>query len=152
MRVNIEEKTRALNEFRVEASNKSFTYGELKDIFKEKNITNDPMTLSGILRLFPFEKIGKNKIYEVPKNPIHVSLVKKIWASRADYQKKNKEKNKEKEKVVDNTPSIEISEESALAVLAAKGYQIRKCVGFDLERFSKENPILYKKYLKYEII
>ena len=146
-RVNIEEKTRALNEFRVEASNKSFTYGELKDIFKERNITNDPMTLSGILRLFPFEKIGKNKIYEVPKNPIHVSLVKKIWASRAEYQKKNKKKN-----AVNAIPSIEISEESALAVLAAKGYQIRKCVGFDLERFSKENPILYKKYLKYEII
>ena len=147
-RVNIEEKTRALNEFRVEASNKSFTYGELKGIFKERNITNDPMTLSGILRLFPFEKIGKNKIYEVPKNPIHISLVKKIWASRAEYQKKNNEK----KKAVNAIPSIEISEESALAVLAAKGYQIRKCVGFDLERFAKENPDLYKKYLKYEII
>lgn len=147
-RVNIEEKTRALNEFRVEASNKSFTYGELKDIFKERNITNDPMTLSGILRLFPFEKIGKNKIYEVPKNPIHISLVKKIWASRAEYQKKNNEK----KKVVNTIHSVEISEEAALAVLATKGYQIRKCIGFDLERFSKENPDLYKKYLKYEII
>lgn len=147
-RVNIEEKTRALNEFRVEASNKSFTYGELKNIFKERNITNDPMTMSGILKLFPFEKIGKNKIYKVPKNPIHISLVKKIWVSRAEYQK---EYNKKK-KAVNAIPSIEISEESALAVLAAKGYQIRKCVGFDLERFAKENPILYKKYLKYEII
>ena len=148
MKSNIEEKTRALNEFRVEASNKSFTYGELKSIFKERNITNDPMTLSGILRLFPFEKIGKNKIYEVPKNPIHISLVKKIWANRAEYQKKNIEK----KKAINAVHSVEISEEAALAVLATKGYQIRKCIGFDLERFSKENPDLYKKYLKYEII
>ena len=147
-RVNIEEKTRILNEFRVEASNKSFTYKELKDIFKERKITNDPMTMSGILKLFPFEKIGNNKIYEMPKNPIHISLIKKIWKSRADYQKKNKEK----KKVVDNTPSVEISEKDALTLLTSKGYQIRKCVGFDLERFAKENPDLYKKYLKYEII
>lgn len=147
-RVNIEEKTRALNEFRVEASNKSFTYGELKGIFKERNITNDPMTLSGILRLFPFEKIGNSKIYEMPKTPIHISLLKKIWASRAEYQKKNNEK----KKAINAVHSVEISEEAALAVLATKGYQIRKCVGFDLERFSKENPVLYKKYLKYEII
>lgn len=149
-RVNIEEKTRALNEFRVEACNKSFTYGELKDAFKERKITNDPMTLSGILKLFPFEKIGNSKIYEVPKNPIHISLMKKIWASRAEYQRKNNEK---KKVVVNNTPSVEISdEEKALSLLASKGYQIRKCVGFDLERFAKENPDLYKKYLKYEII
>ena len=146
-RVNIQEKTRALNEFRIEASNKSFTYGELKDIFKERNITNDPMTMSGILRLFPFEKIGKNKIYEVPKNPIHISLIKKIWASRAEYQRR---KNNEKKKVV--IPSVEISEEDALNFLSSKGYQIRKCIGFDLERFQKENPELYRKYLKYEII
>ena len=53
----------------------------------------------------------------------------------------------------DRDPFMTLSpEEKAIATLQAAGYQIRKIVGFDMERFQKENPVLYKKYLKYEII
>ena len=149
IKVNIEEKTRKLNEFRIECINKSFTWSELKEIFKERGITTDPMTITNILKLFPFETIGHSKIYEMPKTPIHISLLKKAWEERAKYQKENKKKNIS----VTKEDLIKISdEESALNLLRSKGYQIKKCIGFDVERFAKENPDLYKKYLKYEII
>lgn len=81
----------------------------------------------------PYETFGKSRLYTMPKDPMYKGLISSFY--------KKKPANK-----------VTTSEEEALAVLANKGYQIRKCVGFDLDRFAKENPVLYKKYLKYEIV
>lgn len=46
----------------------------------------------------------------------------------------------------------EADESKALAILKTMGYQIKKCIGFDEKKFSKDHPELYKQYLIYEQI
>ena len=46
----------------------------------------------------------------------------------------------------------EADETKALTILKTMGYQIKKCVGFDEKKFSKDHPELYKQYLIYEQI
>lgn len=144
--VNFEEKVRKINEFRLESLNKSFTRNELEEVFRERGITCDKTILFRIIQSFPHEKLGHTNLYEIPKTPVHISLVKAAWEKKSKYNKSWKSKR--------NISIVkeDISEDSALELLRSKGYQIKKCVGFDLERFQKENPVLYKKYLKYEII
>lgn len=143
-KVNIEEKTKALNEFRLKNQTKSFTYGELREKLGEV-LSKNNIIINAAVKAFPYEMIGKSRLYSMPKDPIHWVFVnnayKKQTKTHKDYAEK-KEVSKEEE----------LNEEQALKILTKRGYQIRKCVGFDLERFSKENPVLFKKYLKYEII
>lgn len=131
--VDIKEKTRLLNVFIAKSRTKTFTYEELAE--ELKNITARRPVLNNLIKLFPCEQIGRNKLYEMPSKPIYIGLVEKCWNYKYERH---------------TTPVSE--EDAALALLASKGYQIRRVVGFDLERFQKENPDLYKKYLKYEII
>ena len=98
-----------------------------------------------IISSFEKEKMGTTTLYSIPSQPIYIKRLEGYYKSvnKEAYDRKNAKK-----AGIEN----QSSEEAALALLASKGYQIRKCMGFDLERFSKENPDLYKKYLKYEII
>lgn len=130
-RVNIEEKTRLINEFRMQFSEKTFTSGEIREALKNIVTTNN-YVLNKLLKLFPSKRIGKVVMYEIPKTPIYKSLIAACWKR--------------------NHKSDEISDDAAIQLLQSKGYQIRRIKGFDLDRFMKENPTLYKKYLVYEII
>jgi Holliday junction resolvasome RuvABC DNA-binding subunit len=135
---------RKLNEFRMANLNKSFTGAELNEALVALGFKSyDASRIAQ--KCFPFEYMGKNRLYEVPKEPIHKSILISINNKATESVKKCQAFHKAK-------VQMELTEEAALAALQAKGYQIRKCVGFDLERFAKENPVLYKKYLKYEII
>lgn len=138
--VNIDDVTRSINEFRIANQTKSFTGSELAEALNKLGISRN--VVSFIVKLFPFEKMGITKLYEMPKDPIHKSLVNSCYNKNREYKKNWLKKS--------NTPKEEISEESALKLLQSKGYQIRKAVGFDLKRFQKENPDLYEKYLVYE--
>jgi hypothetical protein len=145
MRVlNIEEKTKNLNEFRLQNANKSFTYSELKEKLGQV-LSKNNLVLASALKIFPFDMIGKSRLYSMPKEPIHISFVKAIYNKQSKMMKEYRSKTNEPNKEVQ-------SEESALKLLQSKGYQIRRVIGFDMERFQKENPALYKKYLRYEII
>ena len=146
-KVNIDQKTQDLNEFRLANKNKSFTYAEIREKLGEI-LSKNNVVISAAIKAFPYEIIGKSRLYCMPKDPIHWTFVKNAYKEQTNVQKKYNSKVK-KESLKESNDS---EEEKALKVLASKGYQIRKCVGFDLERFSKENPDLYKKYLKYEII
>ena len=138
-KVNIEELTRKLNEFRMSHQNKTFTRDELVE---ELHALGFNAQISGLLiPKLPYEVLGKSRLYSMPKDPIHKNLIGSFYTRCNSYGRKSKEKISEQN-----------SEEAALALLAKKGYQIRKCVGFDLERFQKENPIIYNRYLKYEIV
>jgi hypothetical protein len=141
-RANLEELTQKLNKFRMENVGKAFTSAEL--IEKLYEVGFNKSYAWGIMTNFPHEKVGSSNLYSITREPIHVNVVKSVFERYRNYRRNPKNKKSvEKEK---------FSEEEALNLLASRGYQVRKCVGFDLERFSKENPILYKKYLKYEII
>lgn len=138
------ELTRKINEFRMAHPNKSFTREELREeLFK---LGFNSQTEGAIVpKFFPYEKIGTNRIYNMPKEPIHKSAIEAVYESFR--RTRNKSRNQKKEEV-----NSKNNEEAALALLASKGYQIRKCIGFDLEKFQKEQPILYRKYLKYETV
>lgn len=41
---------------------------------------------------------------------------------------------------------------SAVSMLQSKGYQVRRIIGFNEQKFAKEHPDLYKEYLEYEIV
>jgi hypothetical protein len=146
-KVNIEQKTQALNEFRLSNKNKSFTYSEIREKLGEI-LSKNNVVITAAIKAFPYEVIGRNRLYSMPNDPIHWTFVKNAYKEQTNVQKKYNSKAKEESLKKEN----ESEEEKALKILASKGYQIRKCVGFDLERFAKENPVLYKKYLKYEII
>lgn len=139
-RANLEELTQKLNEFRVKNIGKAFTSSEL--IEKLSEVGFNKSYAWGIMVNFPHEKVGTSNLYSITKEPIHINVVKSVFERYRNYRR-NQVKGNKKEK---------FSEEEALNLLSSKGYQIRKVVGFDLEKFQKENPILYKKYLKYEIV
>lgn len=139
-----EELSSIINGYRMQHQNDTFTSGELASnlviLGFSKNIAYR------IMKSFLSEKVGCSTIYQLPKEPINVNLIanciKEEQKFMRDYNKRNHNSKKNKE----------IDVNSALKAVRAAGYQIRKIVGFDMERFSKENPEMYKKYLKYEII
>ena len=143
-KTNTVELTQKLNQFRMENSNKTFTREELKESLLSLGF-NSQTEGAIVPKFFPYEKIGTNRIYNMPKEPIHKSAIEAVYESFR--RTRNKLRNQKKEEIHSKN-----SEEAALALLSARGYQIRKCIGFDLERFQKEQPILYKKYLKYETV
>jgi hypothetical protein len=140
---NYEELTGALNKFRMEHLSKTFSREELVTALREIGFNHN--TAQSILSFIPSEKIGTSKLYTFSKDPIHKNLVEGVYRNDAKLRKKSAQRLKGQKS--ENSP-----EEKAIATLQAAGYQIRKIVGFDMERFQKENPVLYKKYLKYEII
>lgn len=143
-KVNTIELTEKLNKFRMAHPNKSFTREELQEELQKLGF-NTQVRGAIIPKFFSYEKIGANKLYSMPKEPIHKSTIEGIY--QIFRNSKNKSRQSKKIEIVS-----ENSEEAALAFLSARGYQIRKCVGFDLEKFQKEQPVLYRKYLKYETV
>jgi hypothetical protein len=139
-----EELSSIINGFRMKYQNDAFTSSELASnlviLGFSKNIAYR------IMKSFPSKKVGCSTIYQLPKEHINVDLIanciKEEQKFMRDYNKRNYSSKKNKE----------IDVNSALKAVRAAGYQIRKIVGFDMEKFSKENPEMYKKYLKYEII
>ena len=143
-RVNIQEKSQVLNDFISKNSNKTFTSGELMDALKELGFNKN---VAGIIArsAFTYEKAGTSTLYETPKKPIYIGLIESAYKKASNYQKVcRKSKNIQKEE--------QSSEEAALALLSSKGYQIRKCVGLDIEKLRTKFPEVYKACLKYEIV
>ena len=139
---NLEELTKKLNEFRMSHLNKTFLSSELNEKLIELGFNK---SAAGAIsnKCFPYERLGKQRLYSMPKDPIHKGLVIGVYQKNRSYALKSYHSKKE-------SMNDKMNEEEALQLLSSKGYQIRKCVGFDLEKFKNENPILYKKYLKYE--
>jgi len=143
-RVNIEEQTRKINEFI--SKNKGKVVTGSSDLVAELHKIGFNKTVAyKIISGFEKEKMGTITLYSIPSEPIYIKRLEGYYKS---VNKEALERKRTKKSEIE----IQQSEEAALAFLSSKGYQIRKCVGFDLERFAKENPVLYKKYLKYEIV
>ena len=140
-----EELSSIINGYRMQHQNETFTSGELASnlviLGFSKNIAYR------IMKFFPSEKVGCSTIYQLPKEPINVNLIANCIKDEKkfmnDYYNKRIHNSRKKKEVDVNV---------ALEAVRAAGYQIRKIVGFDMERFSKENPEMYRKYLKYEIV
>lgn len=142
--LNYRELTGSLNKFRMEHQSKTYTREELISELQKLGFA-PAMAQKVMVKFIPSEHVGKKKLYSFGSEPIHNSQIEAL------YQSVNNKKYKAiKDKIMAN---INVSsEEKAIATLQAAGYQVRKVVGFDMERFQKENPVLYKRYLKYEIV
>ena len=133
--------TESLNKFRMEHQSKTYNREEILEILKSLGfslaICNSILGKGYI----PSERVGKAKLYSFGKDPIHKSQIESLYKSNNIRNNAYREKS-----------HILTKEEEALELLQSKGYQIRKVKGFDVERFQKENPVLYKKYLIYETV
>jgi Holliday junction resolvasome RuvABC DNA-binding subunit len=134
--------TESLNKFRMEHQSKTYTREELVEALCGLGFNKGTASMV-IAKCVPSEKMGTSKLYSFGREPIHKSQVETIYKKFASYG------NTAPKKPV----SVPVSEEESLiSKMKEMGYQARKIVGFDMERFKAENPVLYKKYLKYETV
>lgn len=139
-RVDIISLTQSFNKFRMEHQSKTYTREELLNELNKLGM-NSAIAAMFIAKYIPSEKVGKSKLYSMPSEPVHKSQIVGIYDAYNNGRRSFKEANKQL-----------TDEEAAMKLLQEKGYQIRRVIGFNLEKFKAENPVLFKKYLKYEII
>lgn len=143
-RVDLITLTQSFNKFRMEHQSRTYTREELMSELQKIGM-NQAIAAMFMSKYIPSERVGKGKLYSLPTDPIHKSQIVGIYdaynngrrALRLDEKKSNKQLS---------------DEEAAMKLLQEKGYQVCKVVGFNLEKFKAENPVLYKKYLKYEVV
>ena len=143
-RVDLIALTQSLNKFRMEHQSKTYTREELLSELGKLGM-NSAIATMFMAKYIPSERVGKGKLYSFPAEPIHKSQIIGIYDAYNNGRRSLNLDKKEANRQLTN-------EEAAMKLLQEKGYQIRRVVGFNLEKFKAENPVLYKKYLKYEII
>lgn len=147
--VNIEEKTRAFNNARLQNQSKTFFYTELFDLLKSFGLSQSIIELANKHGFFDKEEINGRMIYSFQKTPLHKSSMEKFYEEKRKMVKKWQETQKaKKEAAADNG----LTEEKCIAFLKERGFQISKCIGLDIERLAEENAELCQKYLKYQVL
>ena len=134
--MNITELTKKVNEFRKENIGKQYSS---KELYNELYKLGFNLHISKrVAALFPAQKLGTSKYYEMTDEPIHQSKIAALYeASKKSYTRNKGE---------------ELTEKSALELLNTLGYRIKRIVGFDMEKFMKEQPEMYRRYCKYEYV
>ena len=139
-----EEFTSIINGFRMKHQNDTFTSGELCKNLMELGFGKN-VAYAIMLKAFPSAKIGQTTVYEIPKEPIHKSvIIGAIQKQRENAREYARNKKSPQQPVVSTL-------DSALAAVKAAGYHVSKPI-FDYERFAKEYPEMVAKYTKYELI
>ena len=147
-KLNLIDLTQKINQFRMEHQGKSYTRQELVDEMYKIGL-NKAMAPVFVANLVLSEKVGTSKLYSMPKDPIHKSQIEALYKH---YNELNRARAKNGIKEDDNISSVMPSEQAMIDYLKARGYQIRKPVGFDLQKFSEMNPELYRRFIKYETL
>ena len=137
-KINVSELTKKVNEFRTENIGKQYSS---KELYNELYKLGFNMHISiRVAALFPAQKLGTSKYYEMTDEPIHQCKITALYkASKKAY---TKSRNK----------GEELTEKSALELLNTLGYRIKRVIGFDMEKFMKEQPEMYRRYCKYEYV
>ena len=136
--MNITELTKKVNEFRKEHIGKQYSSKELyNELYK---LGFNLHIYKRVAALFPAQKLGTSKYYEMTDEPIHQSKIAALYeASKRAYTKNRNKKE-------------ELTENSAVEFLIGLGYRVKKITGFDMEKFMKEQPEMYRRYCKYEYV
>ena len=136
--MNITELTKKVNEFRKEHIGKQYSS---KELYNELYKLGFNLHISKrVAALFPAQKLGTSKYYEMTDEPIHQSKIAALYeASKRAYTKNRNKKE-------------ELTENSAVEFLIGLGYRVKKITGFDMEKFIKEQPEMYRRYCKYEYV
>lgn len=143
-RIDLITLTQSFNKFRMEHQSRTYTREELLSELNKLGM-NSAIAAMFVAKYIPSEKVGKAKLYSMPNEPVHKSQIGGIYDAYNSGRRSLKLDKKEANRQLTD-------EEVAMKLLQEKGYQVRKVVGFNLEKFKAENPVLYKKYLKYEVI
>ena len=136
--VQITELTKKVNEFRKEHIGKQYSS---KELYEELYKLGFNLHISKrVAALFPAQKLGTSKYYEMTDEPIHQSKISALY--EATRKTNTKSRNKKEE----------LTENSAVEFLIGLGYRVKKITGFDMEKFMKEQPEMYRRYCKYEYV
>ena len=136
--MDITELTKKVNEFRKEHIGKQYSS---KELYNELYKLGFNLHISKrVAALFPAQKLGTSKYYEMTDEPIHQSKISALYeASKRAYTKNRNKKEG-------------LTENSAVEFLIGLGYRVKKITGFDMEKFMKEQPEMYRRYCKYEYV
>ena len=142
-RLDCKELTKEFNELRQNNLGKTFTGKELDQLLLKYGFSG--YILAALKKQFAFDsyKVGNSKLFSFKKDPFHFDRMQDVLRYYNEHRTKHQPK---------GTPKELTEEEKAISLLRAQGYEMRKCIGFDLETFQKENPEMYKKYLLYETV
>ena len=136
--VQITELTKKVNEFRKENIGKQYSS---KELYNELYKLGFNLHISKrVAALFPAQKLGTSKYYEMTDEPIHQSKISALYEASKKAYTKNRNKKEE------------LTENSAVEFLIGLGYRVKKITGFDMEKFMKEQPEMYRRYCKYEYV
>lgn len=147
-KVNIDEVCGIFNTLRQENLHKKFSPDEIRNLMTKNGIGNAVFRRMAQLNFFrirtdPGHGKGNMKQYAFTDTPIYLAQFKKVYEDvRASRRKQYAHE--------PSGMSEKLTEESAYKFLKSKGYQLRRCLGFDEEAFKKDYPQLWEKYLIYE--
>lgn len=155
-KVNIEDKVKQFNLCRLKYEHKAFLYADLFKALKEFKINSNIVCQLLKHGCFDKEVINGRNIYSFQKDPLHKSLMERALGEIRDQNKKWRNKKATEARAV-TTPKPAIGEtpnvfDEAIKLLSnSDDYVVQKRV-FDIEKFKKEQPVMYQKYLKFEIV
>lgn len=138
-KVNIDEKVKAINEFRVANLNKTFTGQELSKQLIGLGFSKI-VSAAVAQRCFPYEQLGKGRLYEVPKEPIYKAAISSVYNKINSYGKKKK--------MNSTTSSSSITQQQAWDTLVEAGIIKTK---FNLNILKSKYPKIYLECLEYEL-
>jgi len=150
-KIDIFEMSRRLNTFRETAKklNKSYSGAELNEALTKLGFSK--VIASAIAQTcFPYEQMGKSRLYDIPNDPIHKDILRKLYDKQNAYHKK-KFGNKPVETPVDKfSEAKEVND--AIQLLLSKGYKISRPLGLDVKQLLADHPELAKQYMRYDTI
>ena len=141
-KVDTRELTQKFNEFRQKNQGRTFStqelYTEFANMGFNKNIAQQ------LTKFLDSEKIGTSKLFTFKDTPLLEIQIENL------YRKARKSSAKSYKKLMSVGPDT-MTEKVALDILQKAGcYRIKKAVGFDVEKFRRDHPDLYRKYTIYE--
>lgn len=154
--VNVAELTAALNDFIQSSKNKTFTRQEIGEKLTGLGFNSQVVGII-IPKVFPFEKMGKSRLYELPKNPVYKGIIEGCYKIAREYKNSSRKASKRTVTKEVKTPVMNNFAEAkeindAIHLLLSKGYKISRPLGLDVKQLLKDHPELSKTYMRYESI
>lgn len=132
--------TEDFNLLRSQLANKEFAAEQMYKMCHNIGISRHLYNNMIRMGFFGSRKEGVRNIYWFKDEPVYKDKMKTCCRT---YSKSSSPKKEE-------TPIL--TEESAINLLKSAGYKISKPVGFDVDSLKKENPDIFWKYVKVEIL
>lgn len=151
-KINIDEMTLKLNQFREQNVKKTLTSQELGESLHNLGFSK---TVSSAIaqKCFSYELIGKDRsrLYEVPKEPIHKNILIGIYKRMNDYNTKSRKGISSKSTAITkkSETSSPMKQQEAWNTLIEAGVIKTK---FNINILKSKYPKIYLECIEYEIV